>query len=112
MANSVLQISTDKEKYQRGDTVTVTVKNNGEIALAFPNTALGLEIICAIDGRTIYQWPGSRTITYLQPNESRQFTWKIEDNLQSALYAASLHSLSLEQSPALSVEAIFEIDMG
>jgi hypothetical protein len=110
-ADHTLEISTDKKNYQQGETVAVEVKNNGEVALAFPDTALGLKITCAIDGRQIYQWPGGRAITYLQPDESKQFTWKIEDKLQSAPYAASLSSLPLEQSPALSAEAIFEINM-
>jgi hypothetical protein len=111
MTTPALEVITDKQTYMRGETVTVTVKNNGDKALAFPDTALGLKITCAIDGRQIYQWPGQETITYLQPGESKQFTWKIQGNLQSAPYAASLRSLSLEQSPDLSAEAIFEINM-
>jgi hypothetical protein len=106
-----MEVSTDKKNYQRGETVAVEVKNNGEVVLAFPDNALGLKITCAIDGRQIYQWPGGRVITYLQPGESKQFTWKIEDNLQSAPYAVSLRSLSLDQSPALSAEVTFEINM-
>jgi hypothetical protein len=109
-ADHTLEIRTDKKNYRGGETVTVEVKNNGGVALAFPDTALGLKITCAIDGRLIYQWPGGEAITYLQPNESKQFTWKIEDNMQSAPYAASLSSLPLEHSPAFSAEAIFEIN--
>jgi hypothetical protein len=110
-ADPTLEISTDKENYQRGETVAVVVKNDGNKALAFPDTALGLKITSAIDGQQIYQWLGGRAITYLQPGESKQFTWKIEDNLQSGPYLASLSSLSLEQSPALSAEADFTINM-
>ena len=41
---STLQLSTNKKTYRPGETVAMTVKNNGKSSLEFPDSTLGLTI--------------------------------------------------------------------
>ncbi|MGA9151841.1 MAG: hypothetical protein WBZ36_14785 [Candidatus Nitrosopolaris sp.] len=43
-SNPILQISSNKQTYKPGETIVITVKNNGKYTLEFPDSVLGLTI--------------------------------------------------------------------
>jgi hypothetical protein len=73
-----LEITTDEETYESGDTVTITVTNDGDEALEFPNRALGLEIE-NLDTDEVYPIQSAQVITTLEPGESRTFEFTYEE---------------------------------
>jgi hypothetical protein len=73
-----LEITTDEETYDSVDTVTITVTNDGDEALEFPNTVLGLEIE-NLDTDEVYPILSAQVITTLEPDESRTFEFTYEE---------------------------------
>jgi hypothetical protein len=73
-----LEITTDKETYESGGTVTITVTNDSDEALEFPNSVLGLEIE-NLDTDEVYPLVSAQVITTLEPGESRTFEFTYEE---------------------------------
>lgn len=73
-----LEVTTDQETYGPGDIVRITVTNNGDEPLEFPNSALGLKIINLETGEE-YPLVALAVITTLQPGESRTFEFTYEE---------------------------------
>ena len=64
--DGVLVITTSKFAYSVGEPVVITVKNNGDETLVFPDSALGLEIQNTNTG-VEYGAPAAQVITELEP---------------------------------------------
>ncbi len=67
---SNLQLSTNKKTYKSGETVLITVKNNGKSTLEFPDFTLGL----TIQNTRTHQKAGmlgSQVMSELKPGESK-----------------------------------------
>jgi hypothetical protein len=74
-----LEIATNEETYESGgDTVTINVTNDGNEALDFPNSVLGLEIE-NVDTEEVYSIISLQVITTLEPGESRTFEFTYEE---------------------------------
>ena len=74
-----LEIATNEETYMSaGDTVTINVTNDGNEALDFPNSVLGLEIE-NVDTNEVYPIISLQVITTLEPGESRTFEFTYEE---------------------------------
>jgi len=64
--DGVLVITTSKFAYSVGEPVVITIKNNGDETLVFPDSALGLEIQNTNTG-VEYGAPEAQVITELEP---------------------------------------------
>jgi hypothetical protein len=73
-----LDITTDKETYDTGDVVIITVTNTGEEVLVFPNSGLGLQIKNLGTGAVLPLY-FAQVETELQPGESTPFRFTYED---------------------------------
>jgi hypothetical protein len=73
-----LEIATNEETYTSGQLVTMTVTNDGNEALDFPNSVLGLEIE-NVDTDEMYPIISLQVITTLEPGESRTFEFTYEE---------------------------------
>jgi chitodextrinase len=74
-----LEIATNEETYMsRGDTVTINVTNDGNEALNFSNSVLGLEIE-NLDTEEVFQPISLQVITTLETGESETFGFTYEE---------------------------------
>ena len=74
-----LEIATNEETYMSGgDNITINVTNDGNEALEFPNSVLGLEIENVDTGET-YPIISAQVITTLEPGESRNFEFTYDE---------------------------------
>jgi hypothetical protein len=73
-----LEITADKEIYEPGDVVAITITNTGEEPLEFPNSPLGLQIKY-VDTGEVFPLVAAQVITTLEPGESRAFEFTYED---------------------------------
>jgi len=78
MNNSTLQITTDKQRYLPGETVFVTIRNQMQIPLEFPDSILGLNIENVMTGQKAGLL-SAQVISELKPNESKTFQWDQKD---------------------------------
>ena len=72
------EITTDEETYDSEDTVTITVTNNGNESLEFPNSLLGL-VIENLGTGDVFPLASAEVITTLEPGESRTFEFTYEE---------------------------------
>jgi hypothetical protein len=72
--NNGLEIWTDKNTFEPGETIIVTVKNNGTQPLTFPDAALGLMII-NVETKDSFSFIAAQVLTLLQPGESKSIEW-------------------------------------
>jgi PKD repeat protein len=72
------EITTDEETYDSEDTVTITVTNNGNESLEFPNSLLGL-VIENLGTGDVFPLVSAEVITTLEPGESRTFEFTYEE---------------------------------
>jgi hypothetical protein len=73
-----LEITTNEETFELGESVTITVTNDDDEALEFPNSVLGLEIENRDTGEA-YPLFSAQAITTLEPGESRTFEFTYEE---------------------------------
>ena len=73
-----LEIKADKEIYEPGDVVAITITNTGDEPLEFPNSALGLQIK-NVDTGEVLPLVAAQVITTLEPGESRTFEFTYEE---------------------------------
>ncbi|MDQ4017709.1 MAG: hypothetical protein M3129_04130 [Thermoproteota archaeon] len=73
-----LEITTDEETYESGDTVTITVTNDGDETLEFSNSVLDLEIQ-NLDTDEVYPLISAQVITTLEPGESKASGFTYEE---------------------------------
>ena len=98
MKNSIqdmIKITTDKQIYNPGEKVGISIKNTGSEQLTFPNSALGLTIR-NLASNELYPILSSQVITILSPGDSKSLEWDqmgINGNqAPSGNYTASVNS--------------------
>ncbi len=100
IADSSVQISTNKKTYGIGETVKITVKNNGNNTLSFADSTLGLKMKNLGNGET-YALIGAQVVTELNPGQSRNVAWQQENSegkqVPSGRYVASLSVDSISE---------------
>ena len=74
LTQEVIAIETDKQTYNAGEIVSISITNKGSEELTFPNSALGLKIRnLALD--ELYPILSSQVITILGPGDSKSLRW-------------------------------------
>jgi hypothetical protein len=73
-ANYGLEIRTNKNTYQPGETIIITVKNNAAQPLTFSDAALGLMII-SVETNESFSFIAAQVLTLLQPGQSKSIEW-------------------------------------
>lgn len=112
--NSILQITTDKQKYVPGETVIVTVKNKWKIPLEFPDSLLGLNIE-NVETRQKAGLLAAQVISELKPNESKTFHWDQKDinanQAEPGIYKAEIISITknLRNAKPFTANTTFDI---
>ena len=93
--SDIINITTDKQIYNPGEIVGISIKNSGSEQLAFPNSALGLKIK-NLASNELYPILSSQVITILGPGDSKSLRWDqigIDGNqAPSGNYSASVNS--------------------
>jgi hypothetical protein len=111
---SILQLSTNKKTYKPGETVIITLKNNGNNTLEFSDTTLGL----IIQNTKTHQKAGifgSQIMSELKPGESKTVQWDQKDvdgkQVQVGTYNIKTSSATEENSnnTSIAVSATFTI---
>jgi len=103
----VLQLTTDKPEYNRGETVTFTAKNLGFETLVFPDSALGLSIRNLDTGKS-YGVIAAQVLTPIDAGLSRQVTWQEANDAEAGNYVASINTAG-GSSPSATAEVKFRI---
>jgi hypothetical protein len=100
-SNGPIQMTTDKTQYRVGETVVITVKNNGAETLDFPDSALGLEIVNNDTG-TSYSIFAAQVITSIEPGQSRSVVWNSGDGepVEPRSYTATVHTTPRGSGPS------------
>ena len=70
----IINITTDKQSYNPGEMVGISIKNMGSEQLTFPNSALGL-MIRNLASNELYPILSSQVITILGPGDSKSLQW-------------------------------------
>ena len=93
--SDIINITTDKQTYNPGEIVSISIKNLGSEQLTFPNSALGLKIR-NLASNELYPILSSQVITILGPGDSKSLQWDqigIDGNqAPSGNYSASVNS--------------------
>jgi archaellum component FlaG (FlaF/FlaG flagellin family) len=110
--NNILELEPDKITYRPGETVVVTVKNNGAESLTFPDAALGL-LIENVDTKEIFGFIAAQVLTLLQPGQSKSIEWdqRGHDGTQAdeGEYKVSVTTVPDQTLPSLSAYSRFQI---
>ena len=98
---STLLLSTNKKTYKPGETVVITLKNNGKSTLEFSDSTLGL----TIQNTKTHQKAGvlgSQVMSELKPGEPKTVRWDQKDidgkQVQAGTYNARTSSAADENS--------------
>lgn len=102
IGNALVAVTTDETDYDSGDAVLITVKNNDNESITFPDAALGLQVQNTETNR-YYDVMSAQVVTELGPGESKTITWQ-DEAAPPGQYVASVHS-----SDGASAQASFEI---
>ncbi len=105
---AVLQLTTDRTEYERGETVTFTATNLGSETLIFPGSALGIEIKNLNTGAT-YGVIGTAALTPMEAGESRQVAWQDAMEAETGNYSATIHTVADDGSPVLKARVNFSL---
>lgn len=70
----VVAIETDKQTYNTGEIVSISITNKGSQELTFPNSALGLKIR-NLASDELFPILSSQVITILGPGDSKSLRW-------------------------------------
>ncbi|CAN5604350.1 hypothetical protein BH18THE1_BH18THE1_07870 [soil metagenome] len=93
--SDIINITTDKQIYNSGEIVGISIKNLGSEQLTFPNSALGLKIR-NLASNELYPILSSQVITILGPGDSKSLQWDqigIDGNqAPSGNYSVSVNS--------------------
>jgi hypothetical protein len=94
-SQDMINITTDKQIYNTGEKVSITIKNMGSEQLTFPNSALGITIR-NLASNELYPILSSQVITILNPGGSKSLVWDqigLDGNqAPSGKYMASVNS--------------------
>jgi HYR domain/WD40-like Beta Propeller Repeat len=89
-----LEITADKEVYDPGDEVAITITNTGDVPIDFPDAALGLQIK-NVDTGKVFPLDAAQVVTTLEPGESKTFRFTYEqlvDEIGTGLISATVAS--------------------
>jgi hypothetical protein len=93
--SDIISITTNKQIYNPGEIVGISIKNLGSEQLTFPNSALGL-MVRNLGSNELYPILSSQVITILGPGDSKSLQWDqigIDGNqAPSGNYSASVNS--------------------
>lgn len=110
--NNGLEIWTNKNTFAPGETIIITVKNNGAQPLTFPDAALGLMIVNA-ETKESFSFIAAQVLTLLQPGESKSIEWDQRglDGIQvkQGEYRVSVKTIPDQILSAISVYSQFQI---
>jgi archaellum component FlaG (FlaF/FlaG flagellin family) len=110
--NNGLEISTNKNTFEPGETINITVKNNGAQPLTFPDAALGLMII-NVETKESFSFIAAQVLTLLRPGESKSIEWDQRglDGIQvkQGEYRVSVKTIPDQKLSANSVYSQFQI---
>jgi len=103
----MMKITTDKQIYNPGEKVGISIKNTGSEQLTFPNSALGLTIR-NLATNELYPILSSQVITILSPGDSKSLEWDqmgINGNqAPSGNYTASVNSGIISADTTFSIK--------
>jgi len=106
---STLLLSTNKKTYKLGETIGITLKNNGKSTLEFSDSILGLKIqnIKTHQKAGLF---GSQVMSELRPGESKTVRWDQKDvegkQVQAGTYNAKTSTATEENSNSTSPIAV------
>jgi uncharacterized cupredoxin-like copper-binding protein len=109
-----LQITTNKQAYKLGETVVITIKNNGKYPLEFPDSLLGLKMQNTKTGQKAGLL-ASQVMSQLSPNQSKTIQWDQRDidgkQVQPGTYNArtSLAASNSSSVPPVAASTSFAI---
>lgn len=112
--NSTLQITTEKQRYVQGETVTLTIKNKWKVPIEFPDSLLGLNIENVKTGQKAGLL-AAQVISELKPNESKTFQWNQKDTnanqAEPGIYKAESSSMTknLHNTQQITANTTFSI---
>ncbi len=117
-----LEITTNEETYTSGQLVTMTVTNDGNETLDFPNSVLGLEIE-DLDTDELFPLISAQVITTLEAGQSETFEFTYEELVSEigtgtiearvggdGCSASTTFTLTNETTEPLTVQAVIDID--
>ncbi len=104
-----LEIITNEETFEVEEPVTITVTNDGDEALEFPNSMLGLEIENRDTGET-YPLFSAQVITTLEPGESTTFEFTY-DEVVSEIGTGTIEA-NVSSSDGCSASTTFTLAVG
>jgi hypothetical protein len=99
---ALVALTTDSTDYNIGDPVLITVENNDDESLTFPDAALGLQVQNT-ETDSEYSVMAAQVVTELGPGESKTITWQ-DESAPPGDYVASVRS-----SDGASAQVSFEI---
>ena len=99
---ALVALTTDSTDYNTGDPVLITVKNNDDESLTFPDAALGLQVQNTDTDRE-YSVMAAQVVTELDLGESTTITWP-DESAPPGDYVASVRS-----SDGATAQVSFEI---
>ena len=105
----VVNIKTDKKTYPIGQTVKITVTNDGTKTATFADAALGFKVENLQTGK-IFTFGAAQVITYLTPGESRTFNWN-QQGMDGKQSKPGTYSASVDSGPE-PVKTTFKIEGG
>ena len=110
--NHGLQIWTNKNTYEPGETIIITVKNNGAQPLTFSDAALGLMII-SVETNQSFSFIAAQVLTSLQPGQSKSIEWDQHglDGIQvkQGEYRVSVKTIPDQKLSTISAYSQFQI---
>ena len=110
--NNILELGANKITYRPGETVVITVKNNGAESLTFPDAAMGL-LIENVDTKESFGFIAAQVLTLLQPGQSKSIEWdqRGHDGIQAneGEYKVSVTTIPDQSLPSLSAYSHFQI---
>ena len=110
--NNILELGANKITFRPGETVVITVKNNGAESLTFPDPAMGL-LIENVDTKESFGFIAAQVLTLLQPGQSKSIEWdqRGHDGIQAneGEYKVSVTTVPDQSLPSLSAYSHFQI---
>ena len=97
VGNTGLLITTDKRSYSKGEIINITIRNDLDHSMKFPNSIFGLNIQNVNTGQKAGLF-GIQVLSELKPFESRSIKWDQKDTnaeqVEPGIYQAKISSIS------------------
>jgi hypothetical protein len=111
--NHTLEVKVNKNRFEAGEAVIITVRNSGVGTLTFPDSALGLMIQNVVT-KERFGFFAAQVLTSLKPGESKSIKWDQRglDGTQVDMgrYTVSVSTIPDQNLSPLSADSYFEID--